>query len=119
VSTATAVVANNGLHAVFAFVATLMTVMTNHITGIEGRSRSSKRRRGGADKRTIPCDVTRLAAAIADGTIQAVSCQMSGLAAIVASLLVRAVDSKMPWSVTVVAEPRFGNPLLLRSTPLR
>jgi len=106
------------LQAVFAFVATLVTVMTNHITRSESRSRASEGRGGRADKGTISCNVTRLAATIAHWAIKAVSCQMPRLAAIVASLLVGAVNSKMPWSITVVAEPRFGNPSFLCSTPL-
>lgn len=106
------------LQALFAFVATLVTVMTNHITGSEIRSRASEGRGGRADKGTISCNVARLAAAIAHRAIKAISSQMSRLATIVASLLVGAVNSKMSWAITVVAEPRFGNPSFLCSTPL-
>jgi hypothetical protein len=107
------------LQALLAFVAALVTVMTNHITWIESRSRASEGRRGTADKGTISCNMARLATAIANRAIEAISCQMSRLATIVARLLVRTVNSKMAWSITVVAEPCFGNPSFLCSTTLR
>jgi len=68
-STATTVVADNNLQAVFAFVAALVTVMTDHITRSESRSRASHGRGCGADKGTISSNVAGLAAAIAHRAI--------------------------------------------------
>ena len=108
------------LHALLAFVAALVTVMTNHIIWIESRGRAaSEGRRGTGDKGAISCNVARLATAIANGAIEAISCQMTRLTTIVACLLIGAVNSKMSWSMTVVAEPCFKNPPFLSSTTLR
>lgn len=106
------------LQAFFAFVATLVTIMTNHITRIKSRCRPSERRRGGAAQRTIPCNMTWLATDIAHRTIDTISCQMSRLTTIIARFLVGAVHSKMSWSITIVAQPCFGNPSFLHNTTL-
>lgn len=117
-SSTSTIIADYDLQAFFAFVATLVTIMTNHITRIKSRCRPSERRRGGAAQRTIPCNMTWLATDIAHRTIDTISCQMSRLTTIIARFLVGAVHSKMSWSITIVAQPCFGNPSFLHNTTL-